>query len=166
MSNLFVTVFTPVHSSLGKCDQIDALPHWYQLNANISSLLGIESLRLHPVLAAVKIEVPPLSSSGTLPSGGRSQGTGGDRLVHASWPVSFRPCVWTKGGRWRGGSLVSGWWAWVVYVCSVWCVCVCVWEREGEEKRWRNRGWQERETEQDGTADGDGMWQFSLGLCD
>lgn len=45
---------------------------------------GIESFRLHPVLAAVKIEVPLHHFSGTLPSGGRSKGTGGDRLAHAS----------------------------------------------------------------------------------
>lgn len=70
---------------------IDALLHWYCRDANTPSLWGIQSLRLHLVLAAVKIEMPLLHSSGTLPSGGRSSGTGGDRLAHASWPVSFGP---------------------------------------------------------------------------
>lgn len=53
--------------------KIDALLHCSQRsNANVSSLRGIENLRLHPVLAAVKIAVPLFHSVGTLPSGGRS----------------------------------------------------------------------------------------------
>ncbi len=129
------------------------------------SLWGIESLGLHPVLAAVKIEVPLLHSSGTLPSGGKSSGTGGDRLAHASWPVSFRLCVWIKGGRWkeRGpgeGMMGIG----RIFMHCLFCVCVYLWERE--RKRDGRTEDDERETEQDGTADGDGMWQFSLGLCD
>lgn len=70
-ARIFLSPSSPQCSLVDTCDEIEA-PSLVPAQSKPPVSLGIESLGRHPVLAAAKMEVPLLRSSGTLPSGGRS----------------------------------------------------------------------------------------------